>query len=84
MRDLEQQIHDQRVKDVVADYLANCDSSGTYIGTKYPHTDKFEGRILPPEIYYAYDGQTNLGGELKLKTVTTLAVRIRLHLMWIM
>ena len=73
VRDLEQQIHDQRVKDVVADYLANCDSSGTYVGTKYPHTDKFEGRILPPEIYYAYDGQTNLGGELKLKTVTTLA-----------
>ena len=73
VRDLEQQIHDQRVKDVVADYLANCDSSGTYVGTKYPHTDKFEGCILPPEIYYAYDGQTNLGGELKLKTVTTLA-----------
>lgn len=73
LRDLDQQIHDQRVKDVVADYLANCDSSGTYVGTKYPHTDKFEGRILPPEIYYAYDGQTNLGGELKLKTVTTLA-----------
>lgn len=73
LRDLDQQMHDQRVKDVVADYLANCDSSGTYVGTKYPHTDKFEGRILPPEIYYAYDGQTNLGGELKLKTVTTLA-----------
>ena len=72
IRDLDQQIYDQRVKDVVADYLANCDSSGTYVGTKYPHTDKFEGRILPPEIYYAYDGQTNLGGELKLKTVSTL------------
>ncbi len=73
VRDLEQQIHDQRVKDVVADYLANCDSSGTYIGTKYPHTDKFEGRILPPEIFYRYNGQEDLDGELKLKTSTTLA-----------
>ena len=72
-RDLQEQIHDPLVKDVVADYLANCDASGTYVGTKYPHTDKFEGRILPPEIFYEYDGQSNLGGELKLKPVSTLA-----------
>lgn len=72
-RDLEQQIHDPLVKDVVAEYLANCDASGTYVGTKYPHTDKFEGRILPPEIFYSYNGQTNLGGELHLKPVSTLA-----------
>lgn len=73
LRDLDQQIHDQRVKDVVADYLANCDSSGTYVGTKYPHTDKFEGRILPPQIFYRYNGQTNLEGELRLKSSSTLA-----------
>lgn len=72
LRDLDQQIHDQRVKDVVADYLANCDSSGTYVGTKYPHTDKFEGRILPPQIFYRYNGQTNLEGELRLKSSSTL------------
>lgn len=73
LRDLDQQIHDQTVKDVVNEYLAHCDSSGTYVGTKYPHTDKFEGRILPPQIFYRYNGQTNLEGELKLRTSSTLA-----------
>lgn len=73
LRDLNEQIHDQTVKDVVNEYLTHCDASGTYVGTKYPHTDKFEGRILPPEIYYSYNGQTNLGGELELKPASTLS-----------
>lgn len=72
MQKVKEQIHDQVVLDVVADYLANCDSSGTYNG-KYPHTDKFEGMINPPEIFYYYNGKRNLSGELHLNPVTSLS-----------
>lgn len=69
--DLGAQISDPTVLDIIDDYLKKCDSSGTYNG-KYPHTSKLETIINPPEIFYEYDGQKNLGGELKLKTVTTI------------
>lgn len=61
-------ITDPVVTNMVADYLKNCDSEGTYNGT-YPHTDKITGIIYPPEIYYAYDGKENLPGQLKLNPV---------------
>ena len=68
--DLQWQINDPRVKDVVNDYLANS-PDGTYNG-KYPHTDKLEAYILPPEIFYRYGDQSNLGGELHLDPVSIL------------
>lgn len=67
------QVSDPTVLDIIDDYLNNCDSSGTYVGTKYLHSDKLEATINPPEIYYEYNGEKNLGGELKLKKVTTLS-----------
>lgn len=70
--DVASQVNDPTVLDLINDYLNNCDASGTYVGTKYLHSDKLEAMINPPEIYYEYDGQKNLGGELKLKTVSTL------------
>lgn len=71
MQKVKEQIHDQVVLDVVADYLANS-PGGTYNG-KYPHTDKFEGMINPPEIFYYYNGKKNLSGELHLNPVTGLS-----------
>ena len=71
MQKVKEQIHDQVVLDVVADYLANS-PGGTYNG-KYPHTDKFEGMINPPEIFYYYNGKKNLSGELHLNPVTSLS-----------
>lgn len=70
-KDLEAQINDPTVKDVIDDYLKNCDESGTYQG-KYPHTGKFEGRLMPPEILYQYNGQDKIAGKLELDTVNTL------------
>lgn len=70
--DLGAQVNDPRVKALIDEYLNHCDSSGTYIGTKYPHTGKYEGLIRPPQIYYEYDGKKNLEGELKLKTVSVM------------
>lgn len=70
---VKEQIHDPVVLDVIDDYLKNCDASGTYVGTKYLHTDKFEGQIIPPEIFYQYNGQSNLGGELYLEKVSSLS-----------
>lgn len=69
--DLGAQVSDPTVLDIIDDYLKKCDASGTYNG-KYPHTSKLETIINPPEIFYEYDGQKKLGGELKLKTVTTI------------
>lgn len=66
------QIDDPIVLDIIDDYLNNCDSTGTYVGTKYLHSDKLEATINPPEIYYEYNGEKNLGGELKLKPVSIL------------
>lgn len=66
------QVNDPTVLDIIDDYLNNCDSSGTYVGTKYLHSDKLEATINPPEIYYEYNGEKNLGGELKLKTASTI------------
>lgn len=66
------QVNDPTVLDLIDDYLKNCDSSGTYVGTKYLHSDKLEATINPPEIYYEYNGEKNLGGELKLKPVSIL------------
>lgn len=57
-QDLQSQINDQGVKDLIVDYLANCDASGTYVGAKYPHTGKYAGKLNPPEILYAYQGTT--------------------------
>lgn len=71
MKKVKEQIHDQVVLDVIADYLANS-PDGTYNG-KYPHTDKFEGMINPPEIFYYYNGKQNLSGELHLNPVTSLS-----------
>ncbi|MCX4321924.1 MAG: prepilin-type N-terminal cleavage/methylation domain-containing protein [Lachnospiraceae bacterium] len=68
---VEEQIHDQVVLDVIKDYLANS-PGGTYNG-KYPHTDKFEGMINPPEIFYKYKGQTNLSGKLYLDKVISMS-----------
>lgn len=70
--DLQNQIHDATVKDLVQDYLNNCDATGNYVGTKYKHTQKYDFPIDPPEIFYKYNGQENLGGELTLKPVYTL------------
>lgn len=66
LNDLNNQIWDRRVLDVIDDYLANCDSSGTYTGTKYPCTEKMSAIIQPPEIFYKYNGRENLSGELTL------------------
>ena len=66
------QVNDPTILDMIDDYLNNCDSSGTYVGTKYLHSDKLEATINPPEIYYEYNGEKNLGGELKLKPVSIL------------
>lgn len=71
--DLQNQIHDATVKDLVQDYLNNCDATGNYVGTKYKHTQKYDFPIDPPEIFYKYNGQENLGGELNLNPIYMLA-----------
>lgn len=64
------QISSAVVRDVVQDYLANS-PGGTYNG-KYPHTGKYEGRLMPPEIFYEYDGRKNISGKLELNPVSTM------------
>lgn len=69
-----EQITDPTVRDVVQDYISSCNASGngTYNG-KYPHTGKFVGHLMPPEIFYAYNGQGSISGKLELNKVNTLA-----------
>lgn len=64
--------NDSAVKAIVDNYLANCDSEGTYIGTEYPHTEKMVGIIQPPQIFYEYNNKSNLDGELNLEPVSVM------------
>lgn len=62
-------ISDATVRKVVEDYLKNCDSSGTYIGS-YAHTGKITETLNPPKIIY--EGQAD-AGKLELAPVSALA-----------
>lgn len=58
---------DSIVQDVIADYMANCDSTGEYSG-KYAHTGMSMYTIYPPAIYYNYKGVVS-NGQLTLDTI---------------
>ncbi|MCD7726687.1 MAG: prepilin-type N-terminal cleavage/methylation domain-containing protein [Clostridiales bacterium] len=50
--------YEDDAKDIVTEYLANLDSRGKYVGTKYEADDFYYGILSPPEITLAYNGVT--------------------------
>lgn len=64
---------DPRVTDVVAEYNGNIDSTGTYIGTKYPASDKISFTLHSPQIVYNYNGELYKGNEVSIDPIYAAA-----------
>ncbi|MCM1048049.1 MAG: prepilin-type N-terminal cleavage/methylation domain-containing protein [Clostridiales bacterium] len=61
-------VGDALVTDVVNDYIANCDATGTYRG-KYPSSDKVTVQLNPPLITYEYKGDDYTDSPLNIDTM---------------